>query len=459
MPTQVVMPQLGESVVEGKVSRWLKKEGEAVKQYEPILEVETDKVTTEVTAVAGGALLKILVPEGVVVKAGAPLAVIGEPGEAVGAGPAPTQAMPAVAGHAVAAPQMAPVGPRPVPAGSARISPVVAKIAAEHQVDVSLVHGTGEGGRVTKKDILAYVEQRTKSESPQERGDRKRKAMSELPPWEQPGSGDLFKPTQDIPAPTLVPVAPDRSTLPAPLSTLHTLPSTAFPGDELMPLSSMRRSIADHMLRSKTISAHVTTVFEVDLSRVIAHREANKASFERDGARLTFTPYFVAASVAALKAYPQVNSSYSDEGLVLHKQINIGVAVSLGDEGLIVPVVRGADGLSLLGLSRAVNDLAERARKKQLKPDEVVGSTFTITNHGVAGSLFATPIINQPNVAILGVGAIQKRAVVVSDAVVSDAIAIRPMVYIGVTFDHRVLDGASGDAFAAKIKETLESWS
>jgi 2-oxoglutarate dehydrogenase E2 component (dihydrolipoamide succinyltransferase) len=346
--------------------------------------------------------------------------------------------MPAVAGHAVAAPQMTPVGPRPGPAGSARISPVVSKIAAEHQVDVSLVRGTGEGGRVTKKDILAYVEKSTSS--------KERKAISELAPWEQPGSGDLFKPTEGIPAPTPAPVTPDRSTLPAPRS-------TALPGDELMPLSSMRRSIADHMLRSKTISPHVTTVFEVDLSRVIAHREANKASFERDGARLPFTPYFVASSVAALKAYPQVNSSYSDEGLLLHKQINIGVAVSLGDEGLIVPVVKGADGLSLLGLSRAVNDLAERARKKQLKPDEVVGSTFTITNHGVAGSLFATPIINQPNVAILGVGAIQKRAVVVSDA-----IAIRSMAYIGVTFDHRVLDGASGDAFAAKIKEVLESW-
>jgi len=291
---------------------------------------------------------------------------------------------------------------------------------------------------VTKKDILAYVEQRTSGEE--------RKAISERPQWEQPGYGDLFTPTEEVRAPAPVLVAPDRSTLPAPRS-------TPFPGDELMPLSSMRRSIADHMLRSKTISPHVTTVFEVDLSRVIAHRETNKASFERDGARLTFTPYFVAASVAALKAYPQVNSSYSDEGLLLHKQINIGVAVSLGDEGLIVPVVKGADGLSLLGLSRVVNDLAERARKKQLKPDEVVGSTFTITNHGVAGSLFATPIINQPNVAILGVGAIQKRAVVVNDA-----IAIRPMVYIGVTFDHRVLDGASGDAFAAKIKETLENW-
>jgi 2-oxoglutarate dehydrogenase E2 component (dihydrolipoamide succinyltransferase) len=189
------------------------------------------------------------------------------------------------------------------------------------------------------------------------------------------------------------------------------------------------------------------------MSRVVAHREANKAAFERDGAKLTFTPYFIAASVAALKAYPRVNSSLTDDGVLVHKHINIGVAVSLGDEGLIVPVVKGADGLSLLGLARAVNDLAERARKKQLKPDDVAGSTFTLTNHGVSGSLFATPIINQPNVGILGVGAIQKRVVVINDA-----IAIRPMVYIGLTFDHRVLDGASADWFVAKVKQTLENW-
>jgi len=424
MATQVVMPQLGESVVEGKVSRWLKKEGDTLKQYEPILEVETDKVTTQVTAAAGGTLLKLLVAEGLVVKAGTPLAVIGQPGEAM-----QDAAMPAAAGHAVAAPQMQAIGVQPGKMSGARVSPVVAKIAAEHDVDVSHIRGTGEGGRVTKKDILAYVESRAKSD---------------LPPWEQPGSGDLFKPTEEAYA--TAPVLVQRSTLHAP-------PSTALPGDELMPLSTMRRSIAEHMLRSKTISPHVTTVFEVDMSRIIAHREANKAVFERDGARLTFTPYFVVASVAALKAYSQVNSSFTDQGLLIHKQINVGVAVSLGEEGLIVPVVKGADGMSLLGLARAVSDLAERARKKQLKPDDVVGSTFTLTNHGVSGSLFATPIIAQPNVAILGVGAIQKRVVVIGDA-----IAIRPMVYIGLTFDHRVLDGASGDAFAAKIKETLESW-
>lgn len=437
MATLVVMPQLGESVVEGKVSRWLKKEGETVKQYEPILEVETDKVTTEVTAVAGGTLLKILVAEGLTVKAGTPLAYIGESGEPVGIGPAPVQA-----GHGVAAPQMVAVGADRAPARPQRVSPVVARIAAEHNVDVSLIRGTGEGGRVTKKDILAYVENGGKKA---EGGEK------ELPPWERPGTGDLFKPTEEVYAPAPAPAAPVAAApgRPAP----QALPSTAMPGDRLVSLSTMRRSIAEHMARSNSISPHVTTIFEVDMTRVLAHRETNKATFERDGARLTFTPYFVAASVAALKAYPQVNSSFAGEGLLLHQQINIGVAVSLGDEGLIVPVVKGADGLSLLGLARAVNDLAERARKKQLKPDDVVGSTFTITNHGVAGSLFATPIINQPNVAILGVGAIQKRV-----AVIGDAIAVRPMCYISVTFDHRVLDGASGDAFAAKIQDVLENW-
>ena len=427
MATQVVMPQLGESVIEGKVSRWLKQEGDAVKQYEPILEVETDKVTTEVTAADSGTLLQILVAEGLVVTAGTPLAVIGQPGEAV---PVGAGLVPAQAGHAVAASVGAGLAPAP------RISPVVAKIAAEYNVDVSQIRGTGEGGRVTKKDILAFVESRSQVAG---------RKVAELPPWEQPGTGDLFKPTEEVytPTPALVPQR----------STLHALPSTALPGDELMPLSSMRRSIGEHMVHSKTISPHVTTVFEVDLSRVVAHREVNKAAFERDGVRLTFTPYFVAASVAALKAYPQVNSSFTDEGLRLHKPINIGVAVSLGEEGLIVPVVKGADSMSLLGLARAVNDLAERARNKQLKPDDVVGSTFTITNHGISGSLFATPIINQPNVGILGVGAIQKRVVVLGDA-----IAIRPMVYIGLTFDHRVLDGASADWFVAKVKEALENW-
>jgi 2-oxoglutarate dehydrogenase E2 component (dihydrolipoamide succinyltransferase) len=205
--------------------------------------------------------------------------------------------------------------------------------------------------------------------------------------------------------------------------------------DEVMPLNSMRKAIADHMVMSKRASPHVTTVFEIDLSKVMAHRNANKAVFERDGANLTYTPYFAMATIAALKQYPLVNSSWSDNGIVLHRIVNLGLAVSLGEEGLIVPVIKNADSLNLLGLARTVNDLADRARRKQLKPDEVQGGTFTITNHGISGSLFATPIINQPQCGILGVGLIQKRVVVVTQNDV-DAIAIRPMVMMGLTFDH-----------------------
>ena len=213
------------------------------------------------------------------------------------------------------------------------------------------------------------------------------------------------------------------------------------------------------MVSSKHTSPHVTTIMEADLSRVVAHRQANKDAFARDGVNLTFTAYFVAAAVAALKAHPIVNASWSEEGILLHRAINIGMAASLGEAGLIVPVIKNADGLSLLGLARAINDLANRARARQLKPDEVQGGTFTITNHGVSGSLFATPIINQPQCAILGVGKIQKRVVVVSDASGGDLIAIRPMVYLGLTFDHRILDGALADAFLGEVVEALQNWS
>jgi len=239
-----------------------------------------------------------------------------------------------------------------------------------------------------------------------------------------------------------------------------------LPG-ELVPFTAVRRAIAEHMVLSKHTSPHVTTVMEVDLSRVIAHRQANKEVFARDGVNLTFTAYFVAASVTALKAYPIVNSSFTDEGILIHKELNIGMATSMGEAGLIVPVIKNADSLSLLGLARAINDLANRARSRQLKPDEVKGGTFTITNHGatsagtpgsgLSGSLFATPIINQPQCAILGVGAIQKRVVVMSEAG-SDAIAIRPMAYLGLTFDHRILDGVMADNFLAKVVQTLQNW-
>ncbi len=446
MGTNVIMPQLGESVVEGKISRWLKQVGEPVKMYEPILEVETDKVTTEVTAAGEGTLLKLYANEGDVVKAGTLIAFIGAAGESEPYSDSRSGARP----NGQPAHRSTDTGRErePVSRGngsSARISPVVARIAAEHNIDVAMVHGTGEGGRVTKKDILAYIG----SPHPQEGEGQEVRAESEkLEAWEQPGLGELFRPTEE-----LFGKAAPASTAPiAPAAT-----PTTTTADEVLPLNSMRKAIADHMVLSKRTSPHVTTVFEVDLSRVVAHRNANKSTFERDGANLTFTPYFALATIAALKKYPLVNSSWSESGVVLHRAVNLGIAVSLGAEGLIVPVIKNADSLNLLGLARLVNDLADRARRKQLKPDEVQGGTFTITNHGTSGSLFATPIINQPQCGILGVGLIQKRVVVVTQNDV-DAIAIRPMVYLGLTFDHRILDGNSADNFVAAIKQMLENW-
>ncbi len=455
MSTNVIMPKLGESIVEGTVTKWLKQEGEPIKELESLLEVNTDKVDTEIPSPASGTLLKILVPEGTTVNAGAVLGVIGKPGEQPSEATMPVAARAAAAEVTQATPS-AGMATQPAPAPSAGrdhdlgfISPLVARLARENSVNLSQVKGTGEGGRITKKDVLAYLETQAS----------RTVSSGELAPWDIPGAGELFRPTEEqfaagIPGmpgpkstplqPPVPPVAPGPAAPAGPLS---------LPGDVIQPLSMARKTIAGRMVNSKISAAHVTTVMEANLQKVAAHRLANLASFEKDGARLTFTAYFVAAAVAALKAFPTVNSSWSEQGLVLHQAINIGLAVSLGDEGLIVPVIKGADGLSLLGIARAVNDLAERARSRRLQPDDVRGSTLTITNHGTGRSLFATPIINQPNCAILGVGAIQKRPVVIDDA-----IAIRPMVYLGLTFDHRILDGYSADTFLGKVVDTLENW-
>ena len=291
-------------------------------------------------------------------------------------------------------------------------------------MDLSLVTGTGLDGRITKKDILAYVENNQQPTINREQSTGNEKALT-------PQSSSIVTPS---PASSPQPPAP-----------------TAVPG-EIMALSNMRRSIAGRMVQSKHTSPHVTTVFEVDFTAVSNHRAAHKAQFAKDGANLTFTAYIVAATVAALKKHPMVNSSWADEGIALKRDVNVGMAVAI-DEGLIVPVIKNADSLNLLGLARVINDLTNRARAGQLKPGDVQGGTFTITNHGTSGSLFATPIINQPQCAILGVGKIEKRV-----KVIDDAIAIRPLAYISLTFDHRILDGASGDAFVSTIKETLENW-
>lgn len=410
MATKVLVPLLGEGVEEVTVTKWLKHEGEPVKELEPLLEVNTDKVDTEIPAPASGTVLKIVAQEGLPAKVGAILAFIGKPGESVeGASVSSAQVSgtPArrVEGQA-AAPQPSTVH-RPPSTEIGFISPVVAKIAAERGVDLSQVRGTGLNGRITKNDVLNFVESGKKTV------DR--------------GPQTVYRP-----------------------------PSTVMPveGDQLIKHTVIRRQIAEHMLLSKQASPHVLTVMEADMSKVVAHRAAHKDIFARDGVNLTFTAYFMMAIVAGLKTYPITNSSWTDEGILIHKALHIGMATSLGEEGLIVPVIKNADNLSLLAMARSVNDLANRARAKKLQPDEVKGGTFTLTNHGISGSLFAFPIINQPQTGILGAGAMQKRAVVIDDG-----IAIRPMVYLSFVFDHRILDGASADAFLAKVKETLEKWS
>lgn len=426
MATKVLVPLLGEGVEEVTVTKWLKQEGDSIEELEPLLEVNTDKVDTEIPAPFSGVLLKIEMEEGTVAKVGEVLAVIGQAGETVDSRHSVVDAKMAESKkpeetHPEEEPAMRTPAADYQPLTSNRdlgfISPVVAKIAAEHGVNLQNVPGTGLNGRITKKDVLAFVE-----------------------------SGQ----------PTAVSSQPAPRTLhPAPSSVTHDTGAH----DTLIKHSVIRKQIAEHMVASKRTSPHVMTVMEVDMSKVVAHRKANKATSARDGVNLTFTAYFMQAIVAGLKAYPNVNSSWTDEGLLIHSEINLGMATSLGEEGLIVPVIKGADGLSLLGMARTVNDLANRARSKKLSPDDVKGGTFTLTNHGISGSLFAFPVINQPQCGILGVGALQKRAVVVTDADGNDAIAIRPMVYLSFVFDHRILDGASADWFLAKVKETLESWS
>ena len=426
MATKVVVPRLGEGVEEVTVSKWLKKEGDSVNELEPLLEVNTDKVDTEVPSPAAGTLLKIVAHEGVPARVGAVLAFIGKPGESLEgaatvaapggeATPGPSNGKKSAATSAspgVAQPSTANRQPSTEDRQSGFISPVVAKIAAERGVDLSQVHGTGMNGRITKNDVLNFVESGA-----------------------QPSSAG-GTPVMQVPPPQV----------------------TAAAGDQVMKHTTIRRQIAEHMVMSQKTSPHVLTVMEADMSRVVGHRAANKDQFARDGVKLTYTAYFIAAIVAALKAYPNVNSTWTDEGLIVHSAVNIGMATSLGEEGLIVPVIKDAENLSLLALARAVNDLANRARAKRLQPDDVRGGTFTLTNHGTAGSLFAMPIINQPQSGILGTGALEKRVVVVTDAHGNDSIAIRPMVYLSFVFDHRILDGASADIFLAKVKSTLENW-
>jgi 2-oxoglutarate dehydrogenase E2 component (dihydrolipoamide succinyltransferase) len=431
MDTAIIMPQLGESVVEGTVAEWLKQPGDFVEEYESIVRVSTDKVDTEIPSPARGVLRQILVPEGATVNAGVTLAVIA----AEGAAPAPT---PEPAAAAPSAP--ASTGANHAASSGPHITPVVARMAREHNLDLTRIAGSGRDGRITKKDVEAFLQRQAAP------------AVEELPPWEQPGSGDLFKSTSDYeikPAPTPSPT-PAAAAPPAPAA--PTVPVTDGIPHEIIAITPMRRRIAQHMVESKRTSPHVTTVFEVDLSSVVAHREHERHSAEGHGVRLTLTAYFVMAIARGLARYPLLNARWTDDGIHAYQVANIGIATAT-DDGLIVPVLKGAQDYNLLGLARQIDALVKRARSRQLKPDDVTGGTFTLTNHGVTGSLFATPIINQPQVAILGVGAVEKRV-----KVINDAIAIRSCAYFSLTFDHRIADGAYADGFMGVVKSTLEGW-
>ena len=460
MPTNVVMPQMGESITEGTIVKWFKTEGQQVAKDEPLLEISTDKVDAEVPAPAGGTLAKILHGAGKTVAVETVIGVIALAGESAGGAPAaevpaPTATAPAAAKAAAppatapaaakAAPAPAPAAP-PRPAAAAapappaddeaarqRTSPLVRRIAAEHGIDLARVPGTGVQDRVTKADILAYIEKG---------GAAIAAAVPSQPPAPAPARTapppPSARPGQPLQAPTLAPSGP-------------------FVGDELRePLSHMRGRIAEHMLLSRRTSPHVNTVFEVDMSKIVAIREGGKADFEaRHGLKLTYTPFFVAATVEALQAFPVVNASLDGADIVYHRHFNIGVAVAL-PHGLIVPVVKHAEELSLVGIQRAVTDLANRARNKKLVPEDVQGSTFSITNPGPYGGLFGLPIINQPNVAILSTGGIQRRPVVVTDELGRESIGIRDMIYLALSFDHRLIDGATADMFMAHLKAVLE---
>jgi pyruvate dehydrogenase E2 component (dihydrolipoamide acetyltransferase) len=437
--TDVVMPQMGESIVEGTLTKWLKKVGDRVERDEPLFEISTDKVDTEIPAPAAGTLAATLVEEGKTVAINTVVARIDESGAAVAAAPAAAGAKPEPA--PAPAPFVKEPQPEPAPAAFAEatepaepaaaapeeaagpLSPLVRRLAREHSIDLKQVRGTGAGGRITKQDIENYLAQRSAV------------AAAPLPPPAAPAPA--------MPAPA---AAPPPSTPPARAEAAKV---------RMEPMTLMRSRIAEHMTASRRTSAHVTTMHKVDMTRVAKLRERNKAEVQgRYGFSLTYLPFIARAACEALRAYPLANASVEGTNIIYHNEINLGIAVAL-EGGLIVPVIRNADEKSVLGLQHAIVDLAARARSRQLKPDEVQGGTFSITNFGGYGSLFGTPIINQPQVAILGVGAVEKTPVVVED----DAIAIRSIALIGLTFDHRLIDGAYADQFMTKLKGVLESWS
>jgi pyruvate dehydrogenase E2 component (dihydrolipoamide acetyltransferase) len=458
----VVMPQMGVSVSEGTVVKWLKTEGETIEADEPLLEISTDKVDTEVPSPGTGLVQKILVQEGETVDVGTKLAVIapegataaGEPEAAEPEAPPPPPATPEAAAETAAVsgadtpspavpteperqPEPEPESPR-APSevssdGKTFVSPVVARIAAEHDVDVGRVRGTGRGGRVTKKDILEFIDAGAPGPAP----------------TEAPAA-----PAVPSAAPTPAP-APQAPAPPAPTAALQP------PGEQVEPMRAMRKGIAEHMRRSLDTAAHVTSAIEVDMSKVVSIREHIKAEYQKTyGVNPTYLIFVARAAVDTLLQYPWINGEIRGDQIVTRNYVNLGFAVELADgKGLIVPVVKYAEGLNLLGMARAVTDIAERARNKQLLPDEVQGGTFTITNPGGYGTFHGTPIISQPQAAILGTYALVKRPWVVQDQLGGDVIAIRPIMNITLTYDHRLVDGALAGRFLRDLRERLQTWS
>src|SRR6185437_11531542 len=458
MPTDVIMPQMGESIFEGTITKWLKKPGEKVQRDEPLFEISTDKVDAEIPAPSAGVLKEIKVPEGTTVQVNTVVGVIDADGaSAASAAPAPAAApskAEAPRAAAPAAPQPPKPGPQPQAAPAARpqpqeavarqkeviefpsegeeegerirSSPLVRRIAREHNVNLAQVPGTGLGGRITKQDIEAFIAQHPAG-APAAAPAR---PAAQTQPSYQPGAA-----ATSMPAPQ-----------PAPI-----------PG-ELVAMTNMRKIIAQRMVESRRTSAHVHNLFEVDVTRIVNLRNRAKAGFEqRHGARLTFMPFFVRAAIIGLQQFPIINASLEGDNIRYHQHINMGIAVAL-DWGLIVPVIKNAEEKNFLGLQRAISDVGERARNKRLSPDDIQGSTFTVTNPGTFGAVFGLPIINQPNVAILGVGGIAKAPVVVTDAQGNDSIAIRSLVHLTLGYDHRIIDGAVADQFMALVKKTLENW-
>jgi 2-oxoglutarate dehydrogenase E2 component (dihydrolipoamide succinyltransferase) len=500
------MPQMGESIAEGTITRWMKQVGERVERDEPLFEISTDKVDAEIPSPAAGTLTEIKFKEGETVEVNKVVAIIGAEGEQAAAPAASAQtasSAPATQAATASAPPPAPAAPPPPPAAAAasqvsappppppaatsrtpqtaevagrsyddqrpgakaegqsltsagsaggngeaqtvdaatganggaqsvedlrrtKSSPLVRNIAREHNIDITQLEGTGMSGRVTKNDILSFIE-----------------------------SGATVAPPA-APQPQQQPVAPPQpqpSVQTPPAQAPHVQPSA---GDRVEPMTLMRRKIAEHMIMSQNTSAHVATVYEIDMTRIAKLRDRHKAEFlQRTGTKLTYMPFIFQAITSALRKFPIFNSQVSGDQIIYKQDINLGMAVAL-DWGLIVPVIKRADDLSISGLARAANDLADRARNKQLKPDEVAGGTFTVTNPGVFGGLFGTPIINQPQVAILGIGAIEKRAKVLTTPEGDDFIAIRHMAYFALSFDHRIIDGADAERFLAYVKELLE---